>query len=689
VLGVEAAHGRTFNAGDEAQTASPGIVLSAALWQRRYGSDPSIVGRRVLVNNRPTTVIGVMPAGFRLLLPTDAAVPDDLQAWQLLNATYVNWPRGQQFLRVVGRMKSAVPLDAAQQEIAAIGGGIGREFKDYGSAGLTLYAVGLQDDGVREVRPALLALFGGVGILLVIACVNVAGLLVARAAARAKDTAVRMALGAGRVRLLRQCLTEGVLLAALGGAAGLLAGRAALAALMSLRPDELRRIEAAHLDGAVLAFTAGISLMWGLLLSLAPVVEVFRTDVTTALQRGGRKSGEAIHYRARGALVAAQMALSVVLLVTAVLLVRGFQRLQQVDPGFHADGVLTFRVALPGSRNNTRDALNVFSRNLRAKLAALPGVTATGAISHLPYDDLPNWGTPYLRETAVDESEAGVADSRAITPGYLEAVGAQLVEGRWFTEDDAPKTRPVALVDTRLAERMWPGQSAVGKRLRADPYTTGSPRVTVTIVGVVRHVRHRQLTRDVREQMYFPLAQAPRNPMAYVVRTSGDPAQLAPAVRQALLQLDPALPMYDVRPLADYLRSARAARRFTMTLAAAFAAAALALACIGVYGVTAYAVALRRHEFGVRMALGARAAEIVRLVLREGGVLALAGATAGLTGAGVAAALVRAQLYGVSPFDPLSYALAIAALAAAAFAACWIPARRAGAVSPLESLRAE
>jgi putative ABC transport system permease protein len=688
VLGAAPALGRTFLASDEASTASPGIVLSAAVWQRRYGGDPSIVGRRILVNNRPTTVFGVMPADFRLLLPPDSAVPDDLQAWQLLNVNFTRWPRTQQFLRVVGRMKAGVPLEAAQQEIAAISERVGLEFSDYGAAGATFYAVGLQDDGVRDMRPALLALFAGVVILLAIASVNVAGLLVARAAARGRETSLRMALGAGRGRLVGQCLIDGLLLILLGGAAGVVFGRIVLAALMALKPAELQRIEAAHLDTRVLTFVAAVSLLWGLLLSLGPVAELFRANPASIL--GDRREGrEAVRYRTRASLVGAQLALSLILLVCAALLLRGFQRLLAVDPGFNSDGVVTFKVALPGSRYNTRGKANEFSRQLRASLAALPGATAAGGISHLPYDNLPNWGGPYLREAMNDAQEEGLADSRAVTPGYFEAVGVRLLEGRFFNDADTAVSVPVAIVDERFVERMWPGGSAIGKRIKASPFTSGFADVTVTIVGVIRHVRHRELTRDLREQLYFPLTQAPRSPIAYAVRAGGDPAALTRAVRDAVAAIDPALPVFDVRELGTFVSSARAARRFTAQLAAAFAAVALVLACIGVYGVAAYAATLRHHEFGVRIALGARRGQIARLVLREGARIVLGGAVAGVLGAAVAGPLLRTQLYEVTPADPVSYACGILILAAAVLTASWIPARRASTVNPVEALKTQ
>ncbi|HXW06370.1 MAG TPA: ABC transporter permease [Vicinamibacterales bacterium] len=689
VLGSEAALGRVFARQDETPGPPRAILLSWALWQRRYGGDPSIVGRTVQVNGQPTIVIGVMPERFRPMLPPDASVPDDLQAFIPLNATYTQWPRGQQFLRVVARVKSGVLLSDAQQEIAALAARLGREHASYGRAGLTLYAVPLHADSVRELQPALLALFGGAALLLVVACVNVASLLVARALARGRETAVRMALGAGAGRLFRQYAIEGLVLGTLGGVAGIAIGHGLLALLVALRPPALSRIELASLDSPVLVFAAVASLGWGFLLSLAPLAEVCRTDIVRMLQSGQRYTAVGLPYRRRATLVVLQLALSVVLLVSAALLVRTFWRLQHVDPGFTSGNVITFRLALSGARFWSPDAMNAFSEEFRFRLAQLPGVTGVGAISHLPYDELPNWGTPYFLEDDKLKERGGHADTRAVTAGFFEAVGARLLDGRFFTEADDSKSTPVAVVDRRLAERLWPGESPLGKRFIGDPRTTGTPSTVVTVVGVVGHLRHRRPTEDVREQIYFPVRQAPRNPMAYVVRSAADPAALTSGIRESLRSLDATLPLYDVRPLASYVVSARAARRFTTILAAAFAVTALLLACLGVYGVTAYAVALRRREFGIRIALGARRRQVAGVVLKEGLGLAAWGLVLGLGGAAVAATFLRSQLFGVTATDAVSYAAAAPALLLAAALAAWLPARRAAAASPVESLRTE
>jgi putative ABC transport system permease protein len=690
VLGADAALGRTFAPEDETQTAPRTILLGWALFQRRFGGDTSIVGRPIHVNGIPTVVVGVMPADFRLLMPPDAAVPDDLQAWQLLNPqALTRGPRGQQFLRVVGRMKPDVTLDQARREIDGIAKTISKEFTEYGAQGRVFTTVALQADGVRQIRPVLLALFGGVAILLLIACVNVAALLVARAASRTRDTAVRLSLGAGRGRLTRQCVIDGLVLATLGAAAGVLLGRIGLDALLTLRPESLSRLGAARIDPAVLAFTAGTATVWGILFSLAPLAEVLRTDMIGAMQQDGRRAGGSLHYRTRATLVVCQIALSTVMLVSAALMVRTFLHIQRIDPGFRSDRTLSFRISLPGNRYRTREAFNEFGQRLQEALRAAPSVAGVGSVSHLPYDNLPNWGGPYISKPGADESTAVFADHRAVTPGFLETVGARLVDGRFFTGDDGPRGQPVVIVDDQLARRAWPGERAIGKRIAADPASTGHPVFWATVVGVVGHVRHRSLLEDLTDQIYFAERQIQRNPMAFVVRTGGDPAALAGTVRSVVAALDPQLPVYDIRPLDEYVTGARAAQRFATVLAAAFAMVALLLAAVGVYGVIAYAVTRRRYEFGVRLALGAQSRQVTTLVFREGVVLAGAGLVAGLVGAAVAARQIQSQLFGVTPRDAVSYAAAIVAIGATALAASWIPARRASAIAPMEALRAE
>jgi putative ABC transport system permease protein len=686
VLGADAAHGRTFAAEDEMPGAAASVVLSWGFWQRRFGADPAVIGRSILINGTPATVVGVMPEAFRLLFPPDASVPDHLQAWAPFPAAIVRDSRTEYYLRTIARLADGATFEEADREVVALGDRIAKAYTAYSASGRSFYTVRLEDDALSDLKPAVLTLFAGVAILLLIACVNVASLLVARAAARRKETALRIAIGAGRGRLARQCLAEGLILAGFGGVAGLVVGRAGLALLIAVRPESVSRIEAARFEWIVLAFTAGIALAWGVLFSLAPLFEVFRARPSEALQRDARRSSIAVHYRLRAALVAVQVALSVVLLIGAGLLGRGFVRLMSVDPGFDAAApALTFRLALPRSRYRSQEEANAFSELLRRKVAALPGVTGVGAISHFPFDYVPNWSSPYAREGAPNPATMREADARAVTPGALETLGAQLIEGRFFTEADDLKRLPVAIVDDRLAARTWPGESALGKRMRV-PDLLQSP---ATVVGVVRHLRHRTLTSEVREQVYVAVRQSRRNPMAYIVRTSGDPAASLAPVRAVIRELDPELPTYDERPLSAYAVEARATRRFTLTLVAVFAAVALALASVGVYGVLAYSVGQRRHEFGVRLALGARPVRLVGDVLREGLRLAAIGLTGGLAVAFVAARALEGQLFGVTPHDLPTYLGGAGVLLAAAVGACLWPALGATRVSPAEALRAE
>ncbi len=689
LLGADAAIGRTFVDEDEPAAGPTTMLLSDGLWRTRYGADPAIVGRRVLVNDQPTTIIGVMPPGFRLLMPPDSNVPEQLEAWQPFNRNMTGGPRGQMFLRVVGRMRDGVSVDEAAREVSVVAANIGARYAEYGSAGRAFTTIGLHDDGVRDIRPALLVLQGGVAVLLLIACVNVAGLLVARAAGRSRETALRLALGAGRHRLVSQCLAEGLVLAGLAAAAGLATGWLLLKLLAAARPASLDRIAGVGLDAAVLAFTAATALAVALAFSFAPLAEMVRANLVGLLHQGGRSLGSAFHHRVRKGLVVLQVALGVVLLVGAGLIVRTFANLTTVEPGFDDRGVLTFRLALPGNRYRTQESLDAFARQLETRLAALPGVSHAGAISHLPFDNIPNWSTTYLTEAGSDESRARRADSRAVSPGAFQAIGARIVEGRDFTEDDDEDSALVAIVDERLARLAWPGASAIGQRLATDPRVTGRPTVWVTVVGVVRHLRHLSLLEEVREQVYFPVRQAHRNPMAWMIRTNTDPASLSGAIRATVAALDPQLPVFDVRPLSEYVAGARATQRFTMLLAIVFAALAVMLASVGVYGVIQYGVARRQPELALRVALGAGQASLMGLVVGEGLRLALAGLAIGVAAACAATPAMRSQLFGVTPWDPVSFLVAVPVLAGVALAASAVPAWRATRVNPADGLRSD
>jgi putative ABC transport system permease protein len=675
VLGVDAAIGRTFRAEDSAKGAEPAVLLGWDLFTRRYGGDPALVGRTIQVNGTDVRVIGVMPRGFQLLLPPDASVPDRLQAWAPFWPDLENGPRRNLFLRVVARMKPGVTVTTARDDVSAMARVVSREL----GSERTFTVVGLQDDGVRQIRSPLLALFACVGLLLAIACVNVASLLIARAAARARETAVRLALGASRRRLLGQALVEGLLLTAVGAAAGVAAGYAALRVILALTPDSLSRLEAARIDVTVLAFTLAVAVFWGLLFSLAPLTELFKAQ--PAHGPWDRSMARHVRYRVRAGLIALQIALSTTLLVSAGLLVRAFVNVVHVDPGFNGASHLTFRIAIPGESS---DAFNAFGAELQRRLEMIPGVTGAGAISHLPYDDLPNWALPYSLEQPIPP-DAPMADSRAVSPGTLEALDVRLLEGRFFKAEDSSPENPAVIIDDLLAQQLWPGRSAIGRTFFVRQ---GSEKVTV--VGVVKHVRLRSLVADLSPQLFLPWALAQRNPIAFVLDTNvSDPASLTEQVRAAVARLNARVPIYEPRAMSQYIEAARSTQRFTMVLVAAFALTALALTCVGIYGVVTYAVGHRRHEFGVRRALGADARQITGVVLREGLTVAMTGSVFGLAGALLSGRLLQSQLYAVHPHDLVSYGAAVALIFTASVGACLIPAVRATAVSPMDALRTE
>jgi predicted permease len=688
VLGATPALGRVFGDDDETQTAVPGIVLSWPLFERRFGADPSLVGRSIIANGRPVVVLGVMPRDFQLLFPADASVPDDLQAWTASrSAGLARAPRGQQYLRVIGRMKPGVTIADARDDINQVAAAISREFTEYGPEGRHFNTIGLHQDDVRDIRGALLMLAAGVAILLVIACVNVTGLMVSRAAGRTHETAVRLAIGASRRRLFRQYLAEGLLIAVFGAVAGVGVGWLGMRALMLVRPVSLARLDRSGFDLTVLSVTAVTSLGWGLLLSLAPLSESIRVNVIDALRRTGQRAGSAVSLRVRTALVVAQIGLCLVLLIGAGLLVRTFFNIERRDLGFRTGNALTFRLSVPFQRYPSPAAIGDFSQRLLERLRALPEVTGAGAISHLPFDNLPNWGGGYLAEGQPARQDSPVADYRAITPGFFETASVRLLAGRVFTEADAAGTGLVVVVDDVLAARAWPGESAIGKRVIVDPGSNGVPTQPAEVIGVVSHLRLRSLVEPLAEQVYFSARQVIRNPMAYTVRTSGMPATLATSIRQIVMSLDPAIPIFDVRPFDSYIDNARAGRKFTSVIAISFAGVAMLLAAIGLYGVLAYIVSERRREFGVRQTLGATRGQVGALMLRQMIQVAGVGLALGIAAAIPAAIGLRSELVGVAPLDPVTYLLSLGVIAAISLLAAWIPVRRATAVMPSQALR--
>jgi predicted permease len=684
VLGVRAGRGRTF-AQDE--RGGPAILLTEGIFRRRYAADERLLGKGIpmLGPSGAGTLTGVLPADFELRFAPDANVPADVQVFDTFpNSIYAG--RDQYYIRVLGRLKPGVVLAEAQRDLDRVAREIAAAYTEYGNEDLAFTVAGMQADAVRDVKPALTVLFAGSAFLLLICCVNVAGLLVARAGDRRREIALRLTLGASRGRVLAQLLAEGAVLCVLGGAGGIAAGWAGYRGLLAIRPERLARLAESGLNWPVLAFAAACSLAAAMLFGLVPALESFRLDLMGTLRSRGRGLLGAMHRRLGGALVIAEIASAFVLVTGAALTARTLARIERASPGFEPRQRLAFQVAggLPGGLGGVRD--------LEAKLAAVPGVEAAGAISHLPLDtDLPNWYSPYRPQGFTESQAAGlVADLRCVTPGYFAAMGTRLVAGRFFDAQDRAGSRAVAIVDEMLARNTWPGESAIGKMMDAEHVTgNGFVPLPTVVVGVVEHIHNHSLTRAVRGQIYMPFEQSPRSPLTFVLRTSVPPLSLAPTVRQLLRERSRTAAMAKVRPMTDYVAREVAPAGFTAILAGVFAALALLLAATGIYGVLNYRVSRRLPEMGIRMAVGASTRDVLGLVLREGLGLAAAGVLLGAAGALLAGRCLGSLLFGVGPRDPLSYGLALLLLPAAALAGCWRPAVRAAAANPADMIREE
>lgn len=689
VLGVGAVSGRTFTEEDGGPSPAPPVLASWPFFQRRFGGEAAAIGRRLVLNGTPVTLIGVLPKDFRLHFPADAGVPDDLQLFQPFGTDLARGHRLIRYYRVIARLADGATMSEAAREVESIGAELARRFPDYVAAKHTFSLTPLLADGTREVRPMLLALLGGVLAVLMTACVNVAGLLLARAASRRRELATLVALGADWKRLARQFVIEGLFIAGTGAVAGVGTGFLVLRALIAMRPPGLDRLEHATIDAPVLIAVALVTCVWGLLFALAPMMEFGR--LSHAAGFNGPATSDRLRYRTRATLVVAQVALSTVLVVVAGLLVRTMDALHRVDAGFDREAsAVTFRLALPAVRYPTSVRVNAFSRELESRLRALPGVQQVGAISQLPFDE-GNLASKYFTETSERKlALARAADARYVSPGALPALGLRLMDGRWFAENDDPESTPAVVVDERLANMTWPGGRAVGQRLHL-PLLIDRQVTTMwtTVIGVVRHVRHRTPDAEVQEQVYLSFRQNLRDPMAYVVRTDGDPALLAAHVRSVVSALDSLLPVYDIASLESRVDRSMSGRRFTALLITSFAFLALTLAAVGLAGLATYSVAVRQREFGIRLALGSTPASLRAKVLGESLALVSAGIVVGIAGAAVAANVMASLFFGVGPADPASYGNAIAMLFLVAVAATWAQARRASAVNPAEALRSE
>ena len=696
LLGASPLHGRLLVPEDDVPGREPVVILSHHFWVRHFSSDPGVVGRSITLNGivpgggeakNQFTVAGVLGRDFLLndeVMPTVASIRQmDLFLPLPLGADAVT-RRGDENYNVMARLAPGVTMEQAQADVSAIAARI-RE-KDKRDRTFTISVVPLLEQVVGNVRRAVLVLLGAVTLVLLIACANVANLLLTRASGRQKEVAIRTALGAGWPRLVRQLLTESVLLALLGGAAGLLIANAALYVVRTVNPGNIPRLDAISVDRTVLAFTFGVSIVTGILFGLAPALRAARVDLNTALKAGGRSSqGDggfgSTRRRGRSLLVVAELALSLMLLIGAGLLVRSFVRLNSVTPGFNAESVISLRLGASGRQFQNREAAVEFYRQFADRIAAVPGVIARGAVSTLPFTSSVGWGSISVEGFTPQPGQELQVDQRAATPDYFRTMEIPLLKGRYFNDyDTMANAQPVAIVDEKFAQRFWPSENPVGKRVWRDP------KQPVTIVGVVGTVKQYGLDVDGRIVVYRP---SPGLLQFHVARTASDPSAAAGAIVRAIHEIDPTIPVYDIRTMADRMKGSLARQRFATMMLGAFAAFALLLATVGVYGVMSHLVTRGTHDIGVRMALGAQRRTIVRLVLRHGLELTAAGIVAGLIGAVALTRVMASLLFGISATDLLTFSTVPLLLAAVALVASALPALRATRVDPVIALRAE
>ena len=681
LLKVTPSQGRVFTSEEDKPGATPVVVLSHGLWQRRFGGDPNILGQQLSLDGRSYAIIGIMPEGFQfpgrgteLWTPVGPVSSDP------------NWVnRGNHpGLTGIARLKPGVTLEHARDDMEIVAANLEKQYPDSNTGNRTTVVSALEN-AVRTIRPALLVLLGAVGFVLLIACANVANLLLARATTRKKEIAIRTALGASRVRIVRQLLTESILLSLLGGALGLFLARWGVKLIVAISPNSIPRSREINLDGRVLAFTIGVSLLTGIIFGLVPALQSSKPDLNETLKDAGRGSTGRRHLF-RSVLVVAEVALTLVLLIAAGLMIRSFYRLQQVDPGFNHERLLTFSVSLPQKKYPEAQQKIAFYEQLAEKLRALPAVQTVGLSSGLPLGNN-GWQTSFRIDGQPDPEpgKTPLTEAAVATLEYFEAMGITLLSGRNFSEQDIKDAPKVTLIDEEFARRYWPGEDAVGNRIK-----TGGDGPPVTVVGVVRRVKMDGLNEDSnRVQSYYPFRQLPFGAMMVVIKTVNDPMTLVSGVRDQVLAIDPDQPVYAVNTMEQLRSDSIAPDRLNLMLLASFATVALVLAGVGIYGVMAYSVTQRTHEIGIRMALGARQSDVLGMVIRQGMKLAAVGLGIGLVGAWFATRAMASLLFGVSATDPLTFALISLVLAGVALGACFVPARRATKVDPMIALRYE
>jgi putative ABC transport system permease protein len=692
VLGVKPILGRTFTADEDRIGHDHEVVLSYGFWQRHFGGRKDVVGRTIEFNGEPYDIVGVMPVGFRFapFWATKAEVwsplplnPDD----RIINSK-----------RIFLRLRPGVSIQQAQAEMTTIAARLEKQFP---GTNKDLVVTPLKDKVVGDLRPALLVLLGAVGFVLLIACANIAHMFLARASARQREIAVRTALGASRGRMLRQFLTESVLLALAGGAIGVVIANWALHSLLIWAPSDITQVASINLDARVLMFALVVTAITGVAFGLAPALQTSSLNLVDSLKEGGRGAGQGRHVRrVRSLLVASEFALALVLLAGAGLMIRTFAALSQIDPGFNPHHLLTMVVSVAGAKDTAATDRSAFYQQALQRIQALPGVVSASAINHLPLagDD---WDLPFFIEGRPipkrGEELGGIY--RVVLPGYFRTMNISLLRGRDFTEHDNQTAPGVVIINEFMAQRHWPGHDPIGKRISIGLDMNGTPSQTwLTIVGITQTVVRREWSAPPEEEYYLPYLQNPAyiassSPhyeyMSFVVRTSGEAPAQAPAIENAIRSENTTVTLSEVQTMDDIVAEANAQPRFYLYLLAAFAAVALVLAAVGIYGVMSHSVSRRTHEMAVRMALGAQQSEVLRLVVGESMLLAVVGGVLGLIGAMALTPTMKTLLYGVRASDPVTFITVALVLGVVALLASYVPARRATKVDPIVALRYE